>query len=410
MNVYWANALFSKADRSFNQLAAKRLRAVGHEVFLPQESEINAETAPSAECIFRTDTRALLGCNVVVACIDGNTIDPGVACEIGIAWCANRPLIGLCTDIRGDRGGESGLYRNPYVVGALTSERPLCRTLDDVLAMLGEIAERDAQSDHRRMDHFSDVAQRYAKALPRLGSRHEPTWDLGEIISSWLREASGRTILDFGCGNGWLANTIADALPEAAYIGFDTAPGMIATARSTQGPPTALWYDQLDDLMASRAEIDHAVASFAFHDLSVPQRALGTLHSLLQRDARVLIIDLARDDLAEMTGALKRDTVAPPSSFDSRFTVSGLVDLTEKAGFEVERVRVHTPRFTFETPEALMEHIEIFGIHRGMDLPLGRTGAHRHDEFARLIRSIVTGWTFPFSDRRSFIQCEARRT
>jgi dTMP kinase len=122
--IYWANAIFSMADRLFNAQCAEVLRKAGYRVFLPQEAIVNTpidESSPAAEDIFRVDTSAILDSQLLVACIDQETIDCGVACEIGVAFAYGIPIIGLYTDIRQYRKDRGQMYKNLYVVGAIES-------------------------------------------------------------------------------------------------------------------------------------------------------------------------------------------------------------------------------------------------------------------------------------------------
>lgn len=134
-NVYWANALFSDADRKFNEYAVSRLRAEGYMVFLPQEA-FSDDADPTNEEIFRIDTEELRSCNIVVACIDQFPIDSGVACEIGVAYSSNIPVIGLYTDIRSRRKGSGRMYKNQYVLGAIEARGEIVYSLEQLLETL----------------------------------------------------------------------------------------------------------------------------------------------------------------------------------------------------------------------------------------------------------------------------------
>ena len=133
--IYWANALFSEADRKFNEVYVARVRAAGYSVFLPQEA-FSGDADPTNEEIFRVDTDELQSCDAVVACLDQFPIDSGVACEIGVAYGSSIPVIGLYTDIRAKRKGAGRMYKNQYVLGAIEANGEIVSSLDELLKTL----------------------------------------------------------------------------------------------------------------------------------------------------------------------------------------------------------------------------------------------------------------------------------
>ncbi|MBG9980594.1 nucleoside 2-deoxyribosyltransferase [Facklamia sp. DSM 111018] len=102
--LYFASPLFSEMELAFNQKVVDQLRqAIPElEIYLPQEqAEINdKEGYADSKMIATLDTEVLLNCDMMVAILDGQTIDPGVASEIGVAYQAGIPIIGLYSDIR----------------------------------------------------------------------------------------------------------------------------------------------------------------------------------------------------------------------------------------------------------------------------------------------------------------------
>lgn len=78
------------------------LRAAGHAVFLPQESEVQHGT-PAA--IFRSDVAGMDWAEIVVASMDGADPDSGTCWECGYANGKGKPTLLFRTDFR--NGGES---------------------------------------------------------------------------------------------------------------------------------------------------------------------------------------------------------------------------------------------------------------------------------------------------------------
>lgn len=115
--IYFASPLFSEMELRYNQELVDRIRLEYPEVdvFLPQEQgDINDKTAyADSKMIAQLDTEAVLESRLLIAVLDGLVIDPGVASEIGVAYQAGIPVIGLYTDPR-QQGAD-----NPDKIAAL---------------------------------------------------------------------------------------------------------------------------------------------------------------------------------------------------------------------------------------------------------------------------------------------------
>lgn len=96
MKIYLAGPLFSTAERDFNARLAQLLRDVGHEVWLPQESE---QTSMTPAQIFEEDVAGIDWAEVVVANMDGPDPDSGTCWECGYAY-RKKPVVVFRTDFR----------------------------------------------------------------------------------------------------------------------------------------------------------------------------------------------------------------------------------------------------------------------------------------------------------------------
>jgi len=122
LSVYLAGPLFNEAERSYNEIITERLER-WVDVYLPQrdgglisdmiENGINPDEA--AVRVFRYDMKAIRNATILIAILDGRTIDEGVAFELGIAFSHSKKCIGLQTDSR--RLASWG--NNPMITGAL---------------------------------------------------------------------------------------------------------------------------------------------------------------------------------------------------------------------------------------------------------------------------------------------------
>lgn len=113
---YLAAPLFSDAERAFNLVLAELFEPY-FAVYLPQRDGLllrdlreAGDNSPEARRrIYTTDVAAIKACDVVVAVLDGPSIDDGVSFELGYATCLGKTCLGLATDSR----RAIGYFRNP---------------------------------------------------------------------------------------------------------------------------------------------------------------------------------------------------------------------------------------------------------------------------------------------------------
>ena len=87
--IYFASPLFSEMELAFNKVLVEKIRNQfpGVEVYLPQEQMAINDKSTYAD-------------STMIAVLDGAVIDVGVASEIGVAYHADMPILGLYTDSR----------------------------------------------------------------------------------------------------------------------------------------------------------------------------------------------------------------------------------------------------------------------------------------------------------------------
>lgn len=120
--AYLAAPLFNEAERSFNIYLSSVMEQYMN-VYLPQRdggliSEMinkNIEVDKAVATVFNRDMNAIINCDIVVAVLDGRSIDEGVAFELGVAYSLTKRCIGFQTDSR--RLASWG--NNPMIAGSL---------------------------------------------------------------------------------------------------------------------------------------------------------------------------------------------------------------------------------------------------------------------------------------------------
>jgi nucleoside 2-deoxyribosyltransferase len=114
VKIYLAGPLFTTPEREFNVQLATRLRAAGHEVYVPQENPAPVRTG---EAIFRKDLEGLDWADGVVAIMDGADPDSGTCWECGYAYGKGKPVVLFRSDLRGT-GDAGDIPYNAMLIGA----------------------------------------------------------------------------------------------------------------------------------------------------------------------------------------------------------------------------------------------------------------------------------------------------
>lgn len=146
MHLYFAAPLFSESDVLFNAQLAKAIREKypEHTIYLPQENAAINDKQAYAD-------------SKMIALLDGLTIDPGVASEIGIAYASGIPVVALYTDSRQQGAmnqqkltalqtiGENQFhYANLYTIGLIKLNGAIYASTSELLLGLDQyLKERD---------------------------------------------------------------------------------------------------------------------------------------------------------------------------------------------------------------------------------------------------------------------------
>jgi nucleoside 2-deoxyribosyltransferase len=194
MRIYVAGALFSEAERAWLDGLAARLREEGFDCFVPHEqfSELN-ELTPAE--VFRVDAQGVRDANVLLAWLDGPSIDDGTACEIGMfaeLAASGDPryhgIVGLVTDLRLQRrrGNAVGDGMNLFVAGAIQANGRICWSVDEAIEALCELLDDWFLRGRRR-----SVCVRVCRAISSLseirGGLPKPPSGRQEIIEQHVK-------------------------------------------------------------------------------------------------------------------------------------------------------------------------------------------------------------------------------
>lgn len=155
--IYFGASLFTQGDRDFNAKVVQQIRDKGlGDVYSPAENMALNDKSGYADsiAIYKGDNTYLEESDILIAVLDGDVLDAGLACEIGwfsrLAETTEEPklIIGLFTDIRqgyvtdekvqalSNIGESPFLYVNTYVTGAIKSNGTVVNSVEDLLATI----------------------------------------------------------------------------------------------------------------------------------------------------------------------------------------------------------------------------------------------------------------------------------
>ena len=367
--IYWANALFSEADRDFNTKCVTILRQDGYQVFLPQEIiENNPKEikSPSSRSIFNKDTSAIIDSDLIIACIDQESIDSGVACEIGIACMTGIPILALYTDFRQYRIGDGRMYKNPYILGAIESNGKVFSDFETLRKEIKIYLNKEELPD--LVSHFSDIAKNYSEFIINLDKKYTQPFFIPGIVDKHIRETRPTTVMEFGCGDGKLLEKLGNDYNRIKFIGFDSTAMINQSKQKINFSRNVELYDNFETIKENygHRKIDLIMLIFSLHDNNNQFDILEKMTSLLRPNSKLLFLELMQGDLPNLTESLRKGLSLPMKSFDSRLNVGSINYFSKILQFKIELINLHIPEIIFNSADELFAYIQFFGIDKGL--------------------------------------------
>ncbi len=100
MLAYIAGPLYNEGERWFNEKIEKIVNNLGIHTFLPHRDLGVMSSKDESSVIFNGDLENLKNSDIIIANLNGITIDPGTAWEIGYSYAKNKKIIGIHSDER----------------------------------------------------------------------------------------------------------------------------------------------------------------------------------------------------------------------------------------------------------------------------------------------------------------------
>lgn len=156
INVYYGAGLFNEMELTYNKMLVEKIRTNKYlkdkiSMYVPQENEAINDKSGYADSLMiaKGDTDMLEKSDILIAVMDGQVMDVGLASEIGVAYAMDKNIIGLYSDTRQgtygntrkvealDEIAESQFsYINLYTVGLVKSKGVIVNTSDKLVLEL----------------------------------------------------------------------------------------------------------------------------------------------------------------------------------------------------------------------------------------------------------------------------------
>lgn len=130
----------------------------------------------------------------------------------------------------------------------------------------------------------------------------------GNVILDALHVRQTLSILDIGCGTGWLLRRIIDKFPAASGIGLDLSGKMIEAAKTKSRDRkyanltfVRSDWEEIDETalaVIARQNITHIIATSVFHYFSDPQAGSARMFDMLLPGGQLLLMERAKDGSA----------------------------------------------------------------------------------------------------------------
>ncbi len=141
-----------------------------------------------------------------------------------------------------------------------------------------------------------EIVKEYNRIIQR-----PPFKSIRKMVAQEIRAHNPKgTIVDIGCGPGYLIDAIAKSSPRLHIIGVDISEEMLKTARRnlcSSDLKKRIEYRRGDvqGLPFENNTIDFVVSTFSLHHWSNPDKALQEIYRVLKYQGQFLIFDLRRD-------------------------------------------------------------------------------------------------------------------
>ena len=217
-------------------------------------------------------------------------------------------------------------------------------------------------------DEFDALASEYESN--RLATWYKAHADL---IFEALSLKPGYTVLDVGCGTGYLLRRIGRVYPEVRGIGIDLAPKMVEAAqkeasRENLSNLTFVCSDwerpaeKVTELIEANPP-SYVICANAFHYFGNPEKALALMNTALVPGGEVIIFERAREGswLTDIWGFVHRFLIKDQVQF---YDTASILRMLNRVEFQDEQVKLKIRKYFWKNK--MYTSVALISGHKGL--------------------------------------------
>jgi malonyl-CoA O-methyltransferase len=183
-----------------------------------------------------------------------------------------------------------------------------------------------------------------------------------ELVTKIIEHDLQGTVLDIGCGTGFLVTELIELPKTSQVIGLDIAlPMLHATQQKAKPEKLLLVCADAENLPLNSQSVDHIVSNLALQWCEDLLAVFNDFKRVLKPDGQLLFSTFGSQTLQELkTSWAKVDDYSHVNSF---YTAKQIKKALQQTGFHQIQVREKTYLSQYKSVMALMEELKAIGAH-----------------------------------------------
>ena len=172
------------------------------------------------------------------------------------------------------------------------------------------------------------------------------------------------TILEVGCGTGFLTRLLVDRFPEATIDAVDLSSEMIRLARQTLSAPNVRWHVEDMNRLDANRQIDLVASSTALHWGDPVDRFIQRLGRMLRPGGKMIAAVMTAGTLSELQ-RMRREVAPDQKPTRQLPSVGFLEEALAKARMEIGDLATVVYRRRFTSSRELIRQLSLSGFTGG---------------------------------------------